>query len=165
MQTKFIESADIVAGFVPVDMQTGANTGDWVNLSTYARCVAVLFKAAGTAGDDPVFTLQQATDNAGTSAKALTFTTVWSKVGTLASIAAFTKNTQAAAGTYTDTVSAESQAIMLVEIRAEDLDVSNGFNHIQLSIPDTGTNAQLGCAFYLMLDPLHAGVSQVSAEG
>lgn len=159
MSEKFFQTANIVAAFVPVDMQAAANNGDWVSMKPYGRCVAVLFKAAGTAGEDPVFTLKQATDASGTGAKALNFTTIYSKVGTQTGIANFTRTTQAAANTYTDTVSAEAQAIIGVEIDGSDLDVDNGFTHVQLSIPDTGTNAQLGCGFYLMLDPRHEGAS------
>jgi hypothetical protein len=84
MTAKFLEQADIIAAFVPVDMQTANNNGDWVNLQNFSKCVAVLLKAAGTNGDDPVFTIRQAKDNAGTSAKALNITTIWEKVGTLA---------------------------------------------------------------------------------
>lgn len=127
MSERFLQTANIVAGFVPVDMQTAANNGDWVGLKHYARCVAVLFKAIGTAGDDPVFTLKQATDASGTGAKELNFTTIYSKVGTQTGIANFTRTTQAAANTYTDTASAEAQAIIAVEIDAADLDVDNGF--------------------------------------
>ena len=159
MSEKFFQTANIVTGFVPVDMQTAANDGDWVSMKDYNRCVAVLFKGIGTAGQDPVFTLKQATDAAGTASKALTFTSIYSKVGTQTGIANFTRTTQAAAATYTDAVSAEAQAIIAVEIDAASLDVDNGFTHVQLSIPDVGGNAQLGCAFYIMLDPRHQGAS------
>lgn len=162
MGKAFFQTANIVSAFVPVDMQTGANDGDWVQLKDFRRCVALLFKGIGTAGQDPVFTLQQATDAAGTGAKALTFTTVYSKVGTQTGIANFTETTQTAANTYTDAASAEAQAIIGVEINAADLDVDGGFTHVQLSIPDTGGNAQLGCGFYLMLDPRYAGESMPS---
>ena len=159
MSEKFFQTANIVAGIIPVDMQTAANNGDWVSLKDYGRCVAVLFKGIGTAGDDPVFTLKQATDAAGTASKALTFTSIYSKVGTQTGIASFTRTTQTAAATYTDAVSAEAQAIIAVEIDAASLDVDGGFTHVQLSIPDVGGNAQLGCAFYIMLDPRHQGAS------
>lgn len=149
----FLQKATIEAAFVPVDMSSAANAGDWVSLENYRKCVAVLFGAAGTAGDDPVFKLQQATAADGTGAKDLTFTVVYQKVGTLASTAAWTRTTQTAATSYTNAASAESQKIMVVEIDAAELDVDNGFTFIQLSVADVGTNAQLGCGFYIMLEP------------
>lgn len=148
---EFLEIADIVPAFVPVDMQTGVNGSNWVNLALAERVVCVLFKAAGTAGDDPVFTVNQAKDNSGTGSKALTFTKMRSKIGAIATAAnqIWTITTQAAAGTWTPT-SAASVAVLAVEIRAMDLDINNGFNHVQLTIPDTGSNAQLGCGFYIV---------------
>ena len=112
------------------------------------RLVCVLYKAAGTAGDNPVVTLQQATTNTGTGAKALTFTRARTKIGPIASTPQWTIATQAQANTYTPT-SAASQALIAVEVQATDLDLGNGFGYVQLSVPDTGTNAQLGAAFYI----------------
>lgn len=145
---EFLEVADIVPAFVPVDMQSGANNGIWVALKNVTRLVCVLFKAAGTAGDNPVFTLQQATSNAGAGAKALTFTRARTKIGPIASTPQWSVATQSAANTYTPT-SAANQAMIAVEIQPTDLDLANGYAFVQLSIPDTGTNAQLGSAFYI----------------
>ena len=44
-----------------------------------------------------------------------------------------------------------------MDIKDTDLDVANGFTHVQLTIPDTGANAQLGCGFYLLYNPRYAG--------
>jgi hypothetical protein len=103
------EEAQLVAAIIPVDLSTAANNGDWVSLKNYDELDIIIFKAAGTAGDDPVITLKQASDVAGTGAKALNFTRVDAKVGVQTGIGQFTKNTQAAGNTYTDLVSAESQ--------------------------------------------------------
>lgn len=143
-----LEVMDIVPAIKPIDLQTGANNGTWVNMAVSYRCLVVLFKAAGTAGDDPIFTINQATDNAGTGSKALTFTRIRTKLGASTIPTTWTIATQAAAGTYTPT-SAANPALIAVDIKETDLDINNGFNHIQLVIPDTGTNAQLGCAFYI----------------
>jgi len=145
---EFLEIADIIPAFVPVDMQTGANNGQWVAMKNISRLLCVLYKSTGTAGDNPVITLQQATSNAGAGAKALTFTRARTKIGPIASTPQWTVATQAAANTYTPT-SAASQALIAVEIQPTDLDLANGFNFVQLAIPDTGTNPQLGSAFYI----------------
>lgn len=145
-----VEQMQIVSAIVPVDLQSAANNGDWVSMKNFARCSIVLFKAAGTAGDDPVLTVRQATAVDGTGAKALNFTRVDSKVGTLTAVGTFTANTQAAANTYTDATSAEAQGIFVIDIKSEDLDVANGFDCVQFQVPDVGSNAQLGCALYLL---------------
>lgn len=145
-----VEQMQIVSAIVPVDLSAAANNGDWVSLKNYARCSVVFFKAAGTAADDPVLTLRQATDVSGTSAKALNFTRVDSKVGAQTGIGTFTTTTQSAANTFTDTVSAEAQAVFVIDIKSEDLDVANAFDCVQFQVPDIGANAQLGCALYLL---------------
>jgi hypothetical protein len=154
--SRLLDRLQIASAFVPVDMQAAANNGDWINLKLYGRCIAVLFAAAGTAGDDPVFTLQQAQDNNSTGAKELNFERIEEKVGTLTSVGTFTTVTQSAANTYTNTASAEAQKIIAVEIEAADLDVANDFTHVRLVIPDVGGNAQLGCGFYILGDPKFA---------
>lgn len=151
----------LVSAIVPVDLQTGANNGDWVCMKNYDRLTVIVFKGIGTAGDDPVLTMAQATDVAGTGVKALTFTRIWAKVGTQTGLGTFTLVTQAAASTYTDAVSAEAQALWMIEIEAGDLDRANGFDCVRFNIPDVGGNAQIGCALYLLrnsryLPPLSA---------
>lgn len=125
---EFLETADIVPAFVPVDMQTAANNGQWVNMKHISKLIAVLFKAAGTAGDNPVFTLKQATDSSGTGAKALNFTRARTKIGAIGSTPQWTVATQSAGNTYTPT-SAASQALIAVEIQSSDLDTANGFGY------------------------------------
>lgn len=146
-----IEECQIVAGIIPVDSQSGANNGDWVSLKNYDRCTILVYKAAGVAGDDPVLTVRQASAVDGTGAKALNFTRVDSKVGAQTGIGQFTRTTQAAGNTFTDTVSAEAQALFAIEFKSEDLDVNNGFDCIQVSVPDTGAGgAQLLSALYVL---------------
>lgn len=153
---RFCENNNISAGFVPVDLQTAANDGDWVSLKDYHHVSVVLFKAAGTAGDDPTLTMEQATSNAGAGAKALPFRNIYVKQGTLTAVGVFTRVDQAAAATYTDLVSAEAQAIWVVEFDSDELDVDNAFNHIRGRVADVGGNAQLGCMLYILSEPRYA---------
>lgn len=159
LNAKFWEMVNVCSGFVPVDMQAAANNGDWVNLANYAKLVIVLFKAAGTAGDDPTLTIKQATDASGTGAKALNFTKAAIKQGTLTAVADYTAISQAAGNTYTNDTLAESQAILIVDIDNKDLDVANGFKFVQASVADVGGNAQLGCCLYFLIDARYAGAS------
>lgn len=145
-----LEQVQIVSGFLPVDMQAAANTGDWVSMKDYERCTIVFFKAAGTAGDDPTLTLQEATAVAGTGNQDLAaIDSVYVKQDTaLTGVGQFTKVTQAAAATYTDATSAEDAAIWVIDVKAEDM--SEGFDCINASVGDVGGNAQLGCLLYLL---------------
>jgi hypothetical protein len=159
-----VEEAQIVMAIVPVDSQSGANTGDYVSLKNFERCTVLVIKAAGTAGDDPVITMTQAQDVSGTGVKALNFTRVDAKVGVQTGIGQFTTVAQAAGNTYTDLVSAEAQGIFAIEFKGEDLDVNNGFDCLKVAIPDTGSaGAQLLTAIYILRGSKFGGAVNASA--
>ena len=146
---KLVENAQIVAGFVPLDLQTQRD-GDWVHLRDFNHLSVIFYKGTGTDGDDPVVTLQQATDNAGAGAKAYNFTTIYSKQGAdVQTVGQFTKTTQAAAGSYTNT-DAHQQCIWVIEIDRTSLDFDNGFEYVRVTLNDTGSNPQLGCLLYVL---------------
>lgn len=159
---KLVENAQIVAGFVPLDLQTQRDA-DWVSLRDYNHLTVIFYKGTGTDGDDPVVTLQQATDNAGAGAKALTFTEIWRKQATdVQTVGQFTKTTQAAGSTYTNT-DGHQQAIWVLEIDADMLDVDGGFDHVRVTLNDTGGNPQLGCVLYVLTEPRFAEANPPSA--
>jgi hypothetical protein len=159
---KLVENAQIVAGFVPLDLQAQRD-GDWVGLRDFNHLTVLFFKGTGTDGDDPVITLQQASDNAGTGAKALNFTEIWRKqAADVQTVGQFTKTTQAAGNTYSNT-DGHQQAIWAIEIDADMLDVDGGFKYVRATLNDTGTNAQLGCILYVLTEPRYAEATPPSA--
>lgn len=157
------EESKIVSAIVPLDLQT-ARDGDWVSLKGYRYCDVIFFAAAGTAGDDPVISFQQATTVAGGSAKDLAkIERVYKQQGTLTSSDTQTTVTQAAGASYTgDGTSAEEQKIYGFHIDASQLDVTNGFDCIRVRVADTGTNAQLGCALYVLSGQRYGGLSAIA---
>jgi hypothetical protein len=163
MNQHFLEKTQVVSGFVPINMATGANAGDRVSLKNYGRCAIIFFKAAGTDGDDPTLTLQQHTAVSGGWTKDLDFTRIDVKQGTLTSVGQFTTVTQAAADDYTDATSAEVQAIWVIDVLAEHLDVDGGYDCISATVGDVGTNAQLGCLLYMLHEPRYASGTLPSA--
>lgn len=144
---------DIIEGFPAVDLQTAANNGDYISLKNAARVAVVFVSGVGTDGDDPTLTIQQATDVSGTSVKALNFTVIHRKQAAtnLSGTAAWTRTTQTAANTYTNTDAAEQALIWVVEIDPGELDVENGFDCIRATVADVGGNTQPGCLFYLVV--------------
>ena len=150
------EKMQIVMGIVPINLASGANNGDWVSLKNYGRCAVVLIKGAGAAGEDPTLTLVQATEVAGTTSKSLTFTRIDKKVGGQTTISQFTTVTQAAAATYLDDTTAENELIMIADIKAEDLDVANGYDCLRATIADVGTTSQIGGLIYILHEPRYA---------
>ena len=160
----FAESVQVCSAIAPVNLATAANTGDWFSLANYRRLVFILHKSAGTAGEDPTITLQQATDNSGTGAKALNVTRYHKKQGAaLTAIGQYTAVTMSAGNTITNDTLAEEQAIYIVEIDCADLDVANSFLFVQASIADVGSSSQIGGVLALLLDPRYGGGSLPSA--
>lgn len=146
---------NIHTALLPVDSQSGANTGLVVSLKGYEGVLIVVEKMAGVAGDDPVVTLTQATAVAGTNEKALPLPAnrVRSKLHATTVPGLFTDVANAAAtgGTYTDDTSAEKAGIIAIDIKATDLDVDNEFDCVRLAIPDTGAGgAQRISATYIL---------------
>lgn len=146
---------DIVAAILPLDLQT-ARDGDWVSVKNAQGVCVVIVKGVGTDNDDPVIRFQQAKDVAGTGAKDLaTIATIFSKEAVdMTTLGVWTKETQTAGASFSPgDPAAQSQALYVFEIEADELDVDNGFDCIRVRIDDTGVNAQLGCALYLLYMP------------
>lgn len=157
----FLENHMIVPAIRPVDLQAGANAGDWVSLKHYQHVTAVFHSAIGTAGDDPTLTCLQASDVSGTGSKALSINgakafkkqaaTNLLSTGTWSSASA-----DVSTNTLTNATSAEQEALWVVEFDADELDVDNGFDCFSISVADVGSNAQLGAAYYILSEPRYS---------
>lgn len=147
---------DVVAGISPVDLSAAANTGKRVHLKNAGGCTIVVFKAAGTAGQDPVLDLQQHTAaSGGTTADLDVIDHYYLKTeATLDGDETWSAVTQTAASEITDPggagTSAESEQIVVIEVDSTQL--SDGYEWISLDIADVGANAQLGAVLYLLRD-------------
>ena len=144
---------DLGVGFVPVDTQTGANTGKRIALKGATGISFVLFKGAGSGTDVPVWTLQEHNAASAGTSQNLAAITAWhyKSATTLAGTEAWSSSTQAASATLTLTGEATKQGIYVVEVDASSL--SDTFTHVSMSIADTGAaGAQLGCMLYVLHD-------------
>ncbi len=152
---EFLGKHDIVHLFGPVDLQT-AQTGKRVLAAHAAWVTIVVHKAAGTAGDDPTFDVQQANAASGGTIKDLDVVDHYylKAEATLDGDEAWATKTQTAASEIADpggaTTSAEEEQILVIEIDPAKLDIANGFKWISLNCADTGSNAQLGGAFAIL---------------
>ncbi len=153
MNQHILEKLQIVAGIMPVSLATGANNGDFVCMKNYGRLAIVFLCGVGAASQDPTVTVLQAQSNGG-STKALNFTRVDVKqASALTAVGEFTEVTQAAGNTYTEATAGEKQKLWVIDIKAEDLDVDGGYDWVQVTIADAGTNSQIGCVLYLLHEP------------
>lgn len=142
---------DIGSAFTPVDFNTSdAATGHRIHMRNYESVALVLYKGAGTAGADPVITVQEHTAaSSGTSASLAVVTEFYYKAeATLDGDEAWTRVSQAAAATATVDTWAEMEAIIVVEIEASQL--SAGYQWVSFNIAATVANAQLVSGLYIL---------------
>lgn len=143
---------DIGSAFSPVDFNTSdAATGHRVHMRHWESIAFVLYKGAGTAGADPVVTVQE--HNAatgGTSQNLAVITEFYSKTETtLDGDETWARTTQAAAATANmGLTTAEEEGIHVLQFEAPQL--SAGFEWISCNIAATVANAQLVAGFYIV---------------
>lgn len=163
---------DVAPVIAPLDLAT-ARTGLPVSLVNAGGVTFLIIKGVGTAGQDPVITLREAQDGAGTGEQDLATISEWhSKTDTAnntlsgnetwarftngpaaSPVPAATADLDAAGG------NAEDQAIVSLYVDASDL--SDGFTHVTLDIASVGASAQLGAVVALLHD-LKVGRSPVN---
>lgn len=145
---------DVGLAFAPVDSNAGAITGKRISMEGVGGLTILVIKGAGTANDDPVFTLQQHTAyTGGTSSNLAVIDKYYYKGETaLDNDEAWVKVTQAASQTISDPggagTSAETQQLLVIEVQAAAL--ADGYTHVSLNVADTGSaGAQLIAGVYL----------------
>lgn len=144
---------DIGLAWSPVDAQT-AQTGKRISLSGAAGCTIVVVKAAGTAGDDHSYALQQHTAyTGGTSADLNAISYYFVKQETaLDNDESWEKFTQTADDDIVEAgaagTSAEQEQIIVIEVDAAQL--TDGYSHISLNSGGEGSNAQLSTCIYIL---------------
>lgn len=151
MQGRILENCRVVPALLPKDITGAAQEGDWVSVKHWRRCLTVLQQGAW-AGGTPAVTFEQATDAAGTGAKALAYSERWDAT-------ALTDDTPARTAVASDTSNLANAAngLMMVEHHQQDLDVAGGFTHLRVKVATPGANADLLAAFYLLGDGRYSG--------
>lgn len=133
------ELAGVLANIDPDAYSTGTQTSSWVPAKDFMAYLAVI--QAGTLGASATIDakVEQAQDNSGTGAKDVT---------------SITQLTQA---------DGDSDKQALINVRPEDLDVANGFNHIRVSLT-VGTASSDAAAMLLGFGPRHGPASDQDAD-
>lgn len=130
---------DATAVAVPADAVAGALTGNRVSMK---NCGAVAFLVLTSAGstDELDLDLQEHTAATGGTSQDLDIITTFyvKSETTLDGDETWTAVTQSAASEISDAGGASEQTLLCVEVRAEQL--SDGFTHVSLNVPDLGAN-------------------------
>lgn len=126
------EQVKIVEGLLSTVPST--STPDYVSMKGYARCCVVISVKNATTVTGSAITLKQATAVAGTSEKALAFTTVLRNLDTGAgdtvAAAAVTNNT------FTTDSTNSKNLQYIIEVKAGELDVNGDFDCLRAGTGD-----------------------------
>lgn len=125
-QVKFVEG---LLGVVP-----STSTPDYVSLKNYERLAVIILVKNATTVTGSAITLKQATAVAGTSEKALAFTKVYANTDTAAGDVLTA--TDVTSNTFTTNSTNSKNLMYVIEVKAEDLDVNNGFDCVRAGTGD-----------------------------
>lgn len=152
MEAFLLEKFNMSTGLVPVDLNTGANTGLRVSMKGAKRVTFAVIMGASTAAVTD-FTLQQHNAASAGTTKVLSVANPYYKK--VSSATKFTKVVpSSAASNYVPTDFASLGGIIVFEVLAEDLDVENDYAWVSLDIADS-TAAKLGAVIAIADDQSH----------
>lgn len=135
---RFSETHTILGKINPASYAAEQNTG-YVSLANYHRAVIILH--AGVLGQNVGFDIEQATDTSGTSAKAL----------------------DSGSKDVDWTATTDNNAVAVIEIRTEELDVNGGFDCINVEATPAGSAAIFSVEIW-GAEPRYAPVSTANLD-
>jgi hypothetical protein len=154
-----IDKFKIVTGCNPALLATTAGDGDYVSMKNYDRCTMILTILNATTVTGGAVTLLQASDVAGTGAKALAFTTMWANTDTAASDTLV--ETAVTSNTFTTSATNSKALKYVIEVQASDLDVAGGFDCVRIDV--ASSVASVGNVEYILHEPRYASPIAISA--
>lgn len=140
--------AQIVQAIPAANYSGAAGTGTYISLKNTGH-VSIIIQTGAWAGGTSAVTVNQATAVAGTSAKALAFSWVYTDA---ASVGNGLVQTAVTSNTFTLGV---ANATYVIEIDAAQLDLLNNFDCLNVVGATPGSNADYYSATYVLASPEH----------
>jgi hypothetical protein len=106
----------------------------WVSMKGYNHITLIVMYKNATTVTGSAIGLQQATAVAGTAAKTLAFTKMWTTLDDAAS--AVLTETSVVGNTFTTDATNSKNGIYIIEVEAGTLDINNGFDCIRATVGD-----------------------------
>ncbi len=148
---QLVEKSGIESAQVPIDINGAAKNGTFISLKNFNHATVIITQGAW-AGGTPAVTARQAQDVAGTAAKTAPLASYWQKAAVTAG--QFTKT---AIVSNTFNLPATANTVTVLEIDAEELDVTNGFDCFQIQTASPGAVADLLSIVYILSEPRYNG--------
>ena len=147
---KLIDKAKVVLGS-PIIGALATTNGDcdYVSLKGFQRCTIVLAVDNATTVTGGAITLKQATDVAGTGEKALAFTRMLANTDYAASKTM--TETAVTSNTFTTQTTNSKDSLYIIDVKASDLDVTNGFDCLRVDGTGHAATASRGVVVLYIL--------------
>lgn len=152
-----VQKTKILQADVPKSYSGITNASTYVSLKDYRHLTAII-NVGAWAGGTAAVTLSQATAVAGTGAKALSFTKQWNDVTTTGTLV----ETAVTSDTFNLSTSSVGKQYV-IEVDADTLDVSNGFDCVALAIASPGANADFYSVTYILSGSRYGQVTPPTA--
>jgi hypothetical protein len=151
--TRLVDKEKFVVGLHAVNPPSTSTT-KWVSLKGYNHLAVIVSFTNSTTVTGSAITLSQATAVAGTSAKALAFTTYYALLDDSSS--STLTLTTASGNTFTTSAVNSKSGYYIIEIDADSLDLANGFTAVQVALA-TGVATTIEVSFVLGNQPRYSG--------
>lgn len=152
---QLIEHAKFVQAFGPVNTTGAGQDGAWVSLKNFKR-LAIVLETGAWAGGTSAVTLEQARDSAGVDgAKGLAFSKYLKAFDTDDTPDDAGAVTSVSSDTYTI---GDNNNVHVIEVRAEDLDINDGYEFVRVRIATPGSNNDYVSGLYILYDGNFAGL-------
>ena len=154
------DAAKIVLGS-PIIGALATTNGDcdYVSLKNFDRSTIVVTVDNATTVTGGAVTLKQATDVSGGSEKALAFDTMYANLDAAAGDTL--TETAVTSNTFTTLTTNDKNAIYVIEVKASDLDVANGFDCLRVDVLSMAS--AVGLVQYILHGARSASPMAVSA--
>lgn len=154
-----IQGGVLSAELIAANMGANPITGSWRSMQDSRRRHVLLAMAAGSAGNTPTFTLEQATDGAGAGAKALPLKKVYVKVagGDWTKVEGITSREPAA--NYDSSAANNGTAVIQICAVVDSTDLDDGFTHVRINTPAVG-GTRTGTVFHAIAERAYQGLPE-----
>lgn len=144
MNANLIEQAHIVTGLAPI--VPSSSTPDYVSLKNFERLTVIIVADNATSVTGSAITLKQASVVAGSDEKALAFDTMYANEDTAAGDTL--TETAVTSDTFTTDDTDNKNLLYVIEVKAEDLDIANGFDCVRVGAGDAAASV-IGVVYIL----------------
>lgn len=159
MEAMLMETRTVKSIIGPVDLNTGANTGERIDMKNVKRVTFVITAAAGTTPSSHTVSFEQHTVASAGTPLALTIDNgYYHKVDTATSFTRVAPTGTKASSFDIDSVVGDTKFMAVFEVLAEDL--TDGYRWLSLNMTDSG-GAQLASVIAIVDHMSHPAYSQV----